>query len=314
MDTMIATIETGAVATVDIGGMVDRFVAALDVTETSRDAYRRNVLAFLEWLKAEGETRPTRETILAYKRELIAREVSSLTLSAYLVAVRRFFAWAESEGLYPNVAASVKGAKQSRQHRKDALTVGQARDLLSSIDRGTLEGKRDYALLSLLLNTALRTIEVERASVGDIRQEGGNAVLWIQGKGRDAKDAFVVLTDSVLRAVNEYLAARGNLAESDPLFTTTGNRGRGESLSTRSIRRIVKERLHGISLVSGRLTAHSLRHTGVTLALMGGASIQEAQALARHADINTTLIYAHNLNRLNNAPERAIERLLSATA
>ncbi|MHB8277486.1 MAG: hypothetical protein ACYDIA_07525 [Candidatus Humimicrobiaceae bacterium] len=59
------------------------------------------------------------------------------------------------------------------------------------------------------------------------------------------------------------------------------------------------------------LTAHSLKHTAITLSLMAVASIQEAQALARHKDINTTLIYSHNLNRIANAPEKKIEVLLA---
>ena len=66
-------------------------------------------------------------------------------------------------------------------------------------------------------------------------------------------------------------------------------------------------------LDSSRLTAHSLRHTAVTLALMGGATIQEARLLARHSSINTTLIYAHNINRVAQAPERKIDALLKET-
>jgi integrase/recombinase XerD len=59
------------------------------------------------------------------------------------------------------------------------------------------------------------------------------------------------------------------------------------------------------------LTAHCLRHTAVTLALQAGATIQEVQAFARHANINTTLIYAHNIDRIRDAPERKIDALLS---
>jgi integrase/recombinase XerC/integrase/recombinase XerD len=49
----------------------------------------------------------------------------------------------------------------------------------------------------------------------------------------------------------------------------------------------------------------------VTLALQAGATVQEAPALARHANINTTLIYAHNIDRVRDAPERKIDVLLS---
>jgi integrase/recombinase XerC/integrase/recombinase XerD len=59
-----------------------------------------------------------------------------------------------------------------------------------------------------------------------------------------------------------------------------------------------------------RITAHSLRHTAITLSLLAGATPQEARAMARHADINTTLIYAHNINRIAQAPEKKIDEFL----
>ena len=61
---------------------------------------------------------------------------------------------------------------------------------------------------------------------------------------------------------------------------------------------------------SSHITAHSLRHTAVTLSLIGGASVEEAQAMTRHADISTTMVYAHHVNRLNNAAEEKISRVI----
>jgi len=294
----------------EIDQLADRFIASLDVAPSSRETYRRQLKGFFLWMAQAGENNPDRETILRYKAYLTEQKLSSFSISGYIVAVRKFFEWTEGTRQYPNIARGVKGAKKAQGFRKDPLTVAQIHELLNSIPRDTLEGKRDFALLTLMVNTGLRTIEIERAEVADIRQETGEAVLWIQGKGHDTKDAFVMLTASVLKPVQEYLSARGAVKETAPLFTTTGNRGHGEALTTRSIRRIVKERLAGIDIVSGRLSAHSLRHTAVTLALLSGASLQDAQAMARHSNINTTLIYAHNISRIQSAPERGIERIL----
>jgi len=82
-------------------------------------------------------------------------------------------------------------------------------------------------------------------------------------------------------------------------------------MTTRSISRIVKAALKGAGMDSDRLTAHSLRHTAVTLSLLAGASIQEAQSMVRHSNINTTLIYAHNIDRIGKAAERRIDTLLA---
>ncbi len=288
-----------------------RFLSSLDVSPSTRRTYGRALARFTAWAQEKGIKDPTRETILSYKRDLEEREVSPFTVSAYMVAVRKYFQWLEAERIYPNIAAGIKGAKRARGFRKDPLTVSQVKDLLGGIDRGDLRGKRDYALLNLLIRTGLRTIEVARADVGDISQEGGEAVLWIQGKGREAKDEFVLLTPSTLGPINDYLQERRRPEDTAPLFASLSDRNQGGRLSTRSISRIVKDRLGGVGLDSGRLTAHSLRHTAVTLSLIAGATLQEAQGLARHANISTTMIYAHNIDRISNAAERKIDQLLA---
>lgn len=291
--------------------LVERFLASQDTKQTSKETYRRGLMRFMGWIIREGIQDPTREDILAYKGFLRNQDLSSSTLSSYLVAVRKFFEWTEGVKIYPNVAKGIKGARRSRGFRKDSLTIPQIKELLGGIDRSTLRGKRDYALINLLIRTGVRTIEVTRADVGDIRQVGGEAVLWIQGKGRDEKDEFVVLTEETQRPIMDYLRARGRGGESDPLFASLSDRNRDGRLTTRSISRIVKENLRRIGFDNGRLTAHSLRHTTITLALQGGATIQEAQVLGRHTDINTTLIYAHNINRIAHAPERKVDALLA---
>lgn len=83
-------------------------------------------------------------------------------------------------------------------------------------------------------------------------------------------------------------------------------------MTTRSVSRIVKDALRDEGISSARLTAHSLRHTAVTFALLGGASVQQAQAMARHASISTTMIYAHNLDRMAAGAEHSVDAYLSA--
>ena len=182
--------------------------------------------------------------------------------------------------------------------------------MLLSIDCSNLQGKRDFAIINLLIRTGLRTIEVIRANIEDIRQESGEAVLWIQGKGRDDKDEFVLLTEGTFKPIRDYLSSRSITDNKEPLFASLSDRNKGNRLTTRSISRIVKNKLKEIGLNNDRLTAHSLRHTAITLALKGGATIQEAQALGRHANINTTLIYSHNINRVTQAPEKKIDVIL----
>lgn len=169
---------------------------------------------------------------------------------------------------------------------------------------------RDFAIVNLLIRTGLRTVELARADVGDIRTKGTQSVLYVQGKGRQDKDEFVVLTPAAIRPIYTYLALRESRGKDEPLFTSLSNKSYGKRLTTRSLRRIAKDALRKAGFDDPRLTAHSMRHSAITLALLGGASLQQAQALARHSNINTTLIYSHNIDRVNNAPEFAIEDLL----
>lgn len=291
--------------------LLEKFINSQDIAESSKETYRRELRQFFSWVEERELTNPEREDLLKYKDYLRKRNYSPLTLSGYIIAVRKFFEWAESVKLYPNIAKGIKGAKRARGFRKDPLSIDQIKELLGSIDRSTSEGLRDYALINLLIRTGLRTVEIIRANIEDIRQEGGEAVLWIQGKGRDSKDEFVLLTKDTLKPITNYLKTRGSVEKDSPLFTSISNRNNGERLSTKSIRRIVKAHLLGIGLNSGRLTAHSLRHTAITLSLLGGGTLQEAQTLGRHSDINTTLIYSHNIDRIKNAPEKKIDAILS---
>lgn len=295
------------------GTIWDAYAADLDASEKTRSTYMHALRRWAEWLEAQGvgPLEATRETVVGFKRHLQATR-SAATTNAYLTAVRSLYAWLESIGAYPNVAAGVHGVRSSAHSSRDCLTVEQARRITAERHDGANELKalRDHAILNLMCRRGLRTVEVARADVGDLRQECGRAVLYVQGKGHAAKDDFVVLGEDCLNPILEYLAARGRVADSEPLFAATGNRNGGGRMTTRSISRIAKSAMREQGIDSPRLTAHSLRHTAVTFALVGGATIQEAQAMARHASVETTMIYAHNLDRLRAGAESAVDSVM----
>jgi integrase/recombinase XerC/integrase/recombinase XerD len=297
-------------APASLEALLQKFLEAQDIASSSRATYGRQLKQLLSWLEQTGRadrlSTLLREDILAYKDYLLQLGLSSYTVSSYITATRKLFEWLEAEKVYPNIARGVKGTKKAKGFRKDCLTPGQIREALEAIDQRTLEGLRDYALLNLLLRTGLRTVEISTATLGDLRQESGSAVLWIRGKGRASKDDFVLLVEETLRPLRAYLSARGRLKESEPLFASGSRRNTGEALTTRSISRIVKDRLRAVGIDDSRLTAHSLRHTAITLSIKGGASLQQAQAMARHTDPKTTLIYFHNLARIEAGAERFI--------
>lgn len=287
---------------------VEDFLKSLDVSERSRATYARSLKQFILWLYETGRNtlELQREDILEYK-EYLAESKSAYTITLYLTSVRRLYQWLESQRVYPDITRGIKGAKKPRGFRKDTLSQGQLREALSSMELDTLESMRDYAIFNLMARTGLRAIEVSRALVEDIRMESGQEVLWVQGKGRDAKDDFVILTPEALEPIKNYLRARGAVKKEEALFCSHSYRNTGDSLTTRSISRVIKEALKRVGLEDSRLTAHSLRHTAISLSISGGASLQQAQAMARHTDSRTTLIYFHNLERISSGAEKFIQ-------
>jgi len=287
---------------------VEDFLRSLDVSEKSRATYTRSLKQFIGWLADTGQNtlELQREDILAYK-EYLQSSKSAYTVTLYLTSVRKLYQWLESQKMYPDITRGIKGAKKPRGFRKDTLSQNQLREVLDSMELKSLEGQRDYAIFNLMARTGLRDIEVSRALTGDIRMETGQPVLWIQGKGRDSKDDFVILTPEALKPIKAYLKARGRAKKAEPLFCSHSDRNRGEALSTRSISRIIKNSMRAVGLDDSRLTAHSLRHTAISLSILGGASLQQAQAMARHTDSKTTLIYFHNLERISSGAEKFIQ-------
>jgi integrase/recombinase XerC/integrase/recombinase XerD len=293
--------------------LLEQFIAAQDITQTSRVSYRNALKQFFVWLSRSSYSNPTRETILAYKENLDLKGLRPFTRSAYLVVVRKFFEWTETIKMYPNIARGIKGAKkQVKSHQKNALTVGQIKMLLSSIDRSTLVGKRDYALINLLIRTGLRLIEIKRADIADMNFES-DVLLWIRGKARDGKDDFVLLTPEAYEPIREYLKARHKISGKDPLFSSVSDRNYGKRITIHSLSRIIKNRLRNAHIVSSRITAHSLRHTFGVMAMQAGASLYEVQLAMRHTAPTTTEVYLGDIERMKRieaAPERKLNEFL----
>lgn len=289
--------------------LFSRWTSFIDASPKTVDTYSKNIKRFFVYLVENGITQPQREDIVAY-RDYLKVDHKPTTVQGYLAAVKLFFQWTEQERLYPNVAQRVKGAKLDNEHKKDYLTTKQVNKLLGAVDRDSLKGLRDYAILSVMVTTGLRETSIVNANIGDIRTAGDAVALFYKGKGHEEKATYVKLAEPVEEAVRAYLKARGETDPEAPLFSSIANRNNGERMTTRSVSRIAKTRLIDVGLESDRLTGHSLRHTAATLNLLNGGTVEETQQLLDHANINTTLIYSHALERAKNNSEERIAKAI----
>lgn len=278
-------------------------------SERTPETYTKNIKRFGLWLSENGITQPKREDIIEYV-SFLSKDHKPTTVQGYLTSVKLFFQWTEMEGLYKDVAKRIKAPKIDKGFKKDYLTSKQTAKLLNSVDQNKLQGLRDYAMLSLMVTTGLRTISVMNANIEDIRTVGDSAVLFYKGKGHEEKNTYVKLAEPVEEAIRNYLKARGETRGDAPLFASVANKNNGERMTTRSISRVAKSHMIDVGLNSDRLTAHSLRHTAGTLNLLNGGTLEETKNLLDHADINTTLIYVHALDREKNNSEARIAKAI----
>jgi len=290
--------------------LLDSFLQYVDASPKTVETYRKAIGRLLSYFNENGISQPTRQDVLNFKQSLqngkhlvrgVLREYKPTTIQNYIVASRVFFGWLESQNIYPNIAEHIKGAKLDHKYKKNYLTAEQVKIILGRAKEKatTIIGVRNYAMFALMVTCGLRTIEVARANVEDMRTVGGNSVLFLQGKGRDERADYVKLPLEVETIIRGYLAMRGNA--SGALFASTSNNGQGQRMTTRAISGIVKAMLVDAGYNDESLTAHSLRHTSATLAILAGNAIQDVQQFARHKNIGTTMIYVHMMDASKNA-------------
>ena len=313
----IATPEHAQVVTVKSFGdnLIERFVKFAGVKPESQRTYTKALRQLFAYLAANSITNPTRENLIDWLDGMKEQKKSASTVQLYLTATKIFFRWLAQENLYPNIADHMKsGVKLSHNHKKDALSTEQCAELIRSVkciskvkrQRNELQELRDKAILSLMTTAGLRTVEVVRADVENLRFFCGKVFLYVQGKGHDAADEKVLISKQTYKAIQAYLNLRGKSDAKSPLFASTSRRNRGSRLTTQTIRAMVKSNLRGIGLDSPRLTAHSLRHSVATNLIFAGVDLPRVQMVLRHKDLSTTMIYAAAWERYNNDAEQTL--------
>ena len=293
--------------------LFQQFIIFIDATPNTIRTYHGSLKQWFLYLRQNQIGHPDSETVRQYRQELQNSGKKPTTVKNYIIAVKRFFEWTEEAGFYPNIAKYIKSGHLSKNFKKDYLTSSQAKKILDEIDRSTLKGKRDYAMLVTMLTMGLRTIEITRANIEDIRTKGDATVLYVQGKGHEEKDDLIRMPYHVETAIRDYLSVRNIANPSAPLFVSTSNHNHNGRMTTRSIRRIVKTAFISAGFNSPRLTAHSTRHTAATLSLLNGATLQQTQELLRHKNIGTTEIYDQNIDATTNQAATDVEKAIFGT-
>lgn len=268
--------------------------------------YRRSLNEFERWfVQQKGRFRFTGPGVQEYKKYLMqTRELSQVSVSTYLTALRRFCQYLVDIGLLrENPAVGVKGNRRPGSHSRSVLTQTEIDLFLESLDVNTQIGKRDQAIIYLMLYAGLSEIELIRANLRDLEQTLMGWYLRVQGKGHTVKDQQVPVDPPVMEKIRIYLDTRGRIRPEDPLFVSHGHRSEGQRLNTRSVRSRINQHLKGAGIKRRGITPHSLTHTAALIWLNDGMGIEEVRQRMRHGTLDTTMIYYKKQGLLNRDPE-----------
>lgn len=303
--------ETTAVVSVELFGdaVIEQFIKARNFPSANSAKTYRNVLRqLIKFFSVNQIAAPSKADIDAFVAGMIEQKKSKSTIRLHTTVIKIFFAWCERERIYRDVAADVRLTttilRKAKTHSRRALTAAQAQNLLAAVTGDSIIARRDKAIIGLALTCGLRTVEISRADICDLRSDGvGGYYLDIQGKGHVDKDETVRVPAPVARLIDDYLSLRENVADTDPLFVSTSRNTAwkknryGVRLSEQSIGKMIARYMKVTGVYVKRVCcAHSARHFTATQALRNGVDIREVSALLRHSSLAVTAVYAHDLS------------------
>jgi integrase len=258
----------------------------------TRRSYDRALTQFLAWCVFTAAEGFTKATVQGYRAELETRGLSTSAVNVQLAAIRKLAAEAADNGfLSPELAAAigkVPGARTEGPRAGNWLTREQARRLLALPHPETLRGKRDRAILGLLIGCGLRRDELVRLTVDDLQLRDGRwAVVDLLGKGRRRRT--IPVPSWVKSWIDEWMSAA---SIADGCVFRAINKGRrvyGAGMTANVVWSIVRGYANEIGIP--KLAPHDLRRTCAKLCRAAGADLEQIQLLLGHASIGTTERY-----------------------
>lgn len=227
-----------------------------------------------------------------YKNETTNEELSLITQSYHLIALRGFLIYLSRRDITSLAADKIILPKTARK-QVTFLQYDEVVRMINQIPTDTEAGLRDRAIVELLFSSGLRVSELvnlNRDHINLSRRE-----FMVRGKGQ--KDRPVFISKSAAEHVSSYLDARTDSLPA--LFLSYSRRnaapnlsGDYRRLSARSIQRMISQyaRLAGITK---HVSPHTMRHSFATDLLMNGADLRSVQSLLGHSNISTTQVYTH---------------------
>jgi site-specific recombinase XerD len=233
------------------------------------------------------------------KSEKREASLSAATVNQRLSALSSFYAYAiKREFLTHNPIGQVERGKVQSYRNAQALDPEDIAARLDAIDRETLKGARDYALLAVLLQTGRRLAEVQALVWSNVKISQGKVTLTFEhckGNKTMMDELPRPVGDALLKWVHfSYGRDLRTLAAETPLWISVARgASRGKQLGVQSIADVCEDRL-------GNSKVHATRHTWAHTMEAAGAQVSEIQARLGHESLATTGRYLASLKRAEN--------------
>jgi site-specific recombinase XerD len=268
----------------------------------SQRSYRRSIEDFVCWYCSEPRLSFNKIVVTRYRIHLEEKLLAPGTINVRLAAVRRLAYEAADTGLLsPDLAAGirrVKGAKKLGMRLGNWLTVEEARSLWQLPNMHTVKGKRDRAILAVLLGCGLRRRELVDLNFDHLqRREDHWAIVDLVGKGGHIRT--VPMPDWVKQTIDDWLSAV-QIAHGR-VFRCVCRRGIvwGTKITEKVVWHIVKE--YAGQLGISKLAPHDLRRSCARLCHDTGGELEQIQFLLGHVSVQTTEKYLGCKQRLRSA-------------
>jgi integrase len=261
-------------------------------SKSGQRSYDHAITDFVDWYCSEPRLAFNRTVVLRYRIHLEQRQYAATTINLRLAAVRRVSYEAADSGLLsPELAAGirrVKGVRRIGVRIGNWLTAEQSKRLLAGADRESLRGKRNYAMLAMLIGCGLRRGELLALRVDSIQlREEHWVIADLLGKAGHIRT--VPIPAWVKAAINEWKNA-GGITEG-PLFRSINKTGRvwGTGMTPKVLWEIVREAASRAGIE--KLAPHDLRRSCARLCHLAGGELDQIQFLLGHVSIQTTERY-----------------------
>lgn len=267
----------------------------------TKSNYLTYLKQFLIYLSENGGLPriPRRKDLIDYTSFLSIQPYSTGTKNQYLRIARSFYSYIYRKNqkfFDEDITLNVRLFQEDKHHKKEAFSEDEVRKIIEGIDTTTTKGKRDKALVLLLVTTGIRINEARLIDLQDIETIQGKKRIYIQRKRHSSKDTFVILPEEVETTLNEYLETRPERKQDEPLFLATGNRYKGR-ISETSYSRLLKSIFREQGFDSKKLSGHSLRHSCARAIIHKGGDLEEVKIQLGHNSISTSEIYTEEDKR-----------------